>query len=80
MHHCVLFGGRGLSRNVLVCRYPPCCLACPQQDTNAVQYRLVRLLTAVHGNVFVVGDPFQCIYTWRFAAPDNLDKVTGVRG
>ena len=40
-----------------------------------LQYRLVRLLTAVHGNVFAVGDPFQCIYTWRFASPDNLEKL-----
>ena len=29
------------------------------QDTNALQYRLVRALTRAHGNVFVVGDPFQ---------------------
>jgi ATP-dependent DNA helicase Rep len=48
---------------------------CTLQDTNTLQYRLVRLVTAVHGNVFVVGDPFQCIYTWRFASPDNLQRL-----
>ena len=29
------------------------------QDTNELQYRIVRGMTRVHGNVFVVGDPFQ---------------------
>ena len=55
-----------------MCRYVVFLL----QDTNTLQYRLVRLLSSVHGNVFVVGDPFQCIYTWRFASPDNLPRLT----
>jgi hypothetical protein len=29
------------------------------QDTNTLQYRLVRGVTRRHGNVFVVGDPYQ---------------------
>ncbi len=37
------------------------------QDTNDVQYELVKLLASVHNNVCVVGDPDQTIYTWRGA-------------
>lgn len=42
------------------------------QDTNAVQYDLVKQLCSVHGNVFVVGDEDQCIYTWRGADFKNI--------
>ncbi len=42
------------------------------QDTNHVQYELVRLLGAEHRNVFVVGDIDQSIYTWRGADYRNV--------
>ncbi|HXH28923.1 MAG TPA: UvrD-helicase domain-containing protein, partial [Candidatus Polarisedimenticolia bacterium] len=42
------------------------------QDTNPPQYRLVRRLAAVHGNVCVVGDPDQSIYRFRFADITNI--------
>lgn len=42
------------------------------QDTNAVQYELVRLLVATHKNLFVVGDPDQSIYSWRGANINNI--------
>jgi DNA helicase-2/ATP-dependent DNA helicase PcrA len=35
------------------------------QDVSARQYRLARLLSGRHGNLFIVGDPDQTIYTWR---------------
>jgi DNA helicase II / ATP-dependent DNA helicase PcrA len=35
------------------------------QDVNAAQYRLVALLAGHHGNVTVVGDDDQSIYSWR---------------
>lgn len=44
------------------------------QDTNIVQYELVRLLSSKHKNVFVVGDEDQCIYTWRGASYKNIAR------
>jgi len=40
------------------------------QDTNTVQYEILKLLA--DKDVCVVGDPNQCIYEWRFARPDNI--------
>ena len=37
------------------------------QDIDALQYELMEVLCAHHGNLFVVGDPDQTIYTWRGA-------------
>ncbi len=42
------------------------------QDTNHAQYRIVRLLSDAHRNVFVVGDVDQAIYTWRGADIRNI--------
>jgi DNA helicase II / ATP-dependent DNA helicase PcrA len=42
------------------------------QDTNHAQYRIVRLLSDAHRNVFVVGDADQAIYTWRGADIRNI--------
>ena len=42
------------------------------QDTNAVQYDIVKLLAAKWGNIFVVGDEDQCIYGWRGADIKNI--------
>lgn len=42
------------------------------QDTNTIQYDLIKLLTSVHKNIFVVGDEDQCIYTWRGAKFQNI--------
>ncbi len=42
------------------------------QDTNPVQYRLIKQLSTVHGNICVVGDDDQSIYSWRGAVVDNI--------
>jgi len=42
------------------------------QDTNSVQYRLVRLLSRRTGSITVVGDEDQSIYRWRGADIRNI--------
>lgn len=42
------------------------------QDTNAAQYKLVKLLTNAHNNIAVVGDDWQSIYSWRGADFRNI--------
>ncbi|MCX6005315.1 MAG: UvrD-helicase domain-containing protein, partial [Chloroflexi bacterium] len=42
------------------------------QDTNDLQYQLVKLLGSKYGNVCAVGDPDQTIYSWRQAEIRNI--------
>ena len=46
------------------------------QDTNLVQYKIVRLLADKWKNIFVVGDEDQCIYCWRGANIENIKNFT----
>lgn len=42
------------------------------QDTNASQYKLVKLLLGANQNICVVGDDWQSIYSWRGADYTNI--------
>lgn len=42
------------------------------QDTNKVQYEIVRMLASEHENLFCVGDLDQNIYSWRGSTIENI--------
>ncbi len=42
------------------------------QDTNYMQYRLINLLAAEHKNLFIIGDDYQSIYSFRAADISNI--------
>ena len=46
------------------------------QDTNDIQYKLIRLLMNDNTSLFVVGDPDQTIYTWRGA---NINIILNLK-
>lgn len=54
---------RSQFRHILVDEY---------QDTNRLQAQLIECLAAQHGNVMVVGDDAQSIYSWRGANFENI--------
>ncbi|MEW6730445.1 MAG: UvrD-helicase domain-containing protein [Acidobacteriota bacterium] len=43
------------------------------QDTDRVQYEIIKQLVNVHSNIFVVADDDQSIFSWRGANPGNID-------
>jgi DNA helicase-2/ATP-dependent DNA helicase PcrA len=45
------------------------------QDTNAVQYAWLRILTGDTGTLFAVGDDDQSIYRWRGARVENMFQL-----
>ena len=42
------------------------------QDTNVIQYKLIKMLSEVYKNICIVGDDDQSIYSWRGACSDNI--------
>lgn len=59
----VLSGYQARYRHILVDEF---------QDTNLVQYELIKQLGEKYRNTCVVGDPDQSIYSWRFADLRNI--------
>ena len=45
------------------------------QDTNACQYRMIKLLSGMRGEITAVGDDDQSIYAWRGAQPENINLL-----
>ncbi|KAI5922387.1 P-loop containing nucleoside triphosphate hydrolase protein [Camillea tinctor] len=45
------------------------------QDTNGVQYDLMKLFAQKHRRITIVGDPDQSIYGWRSAEIRNLHRL-----
>ena len=45
------------------------------QDTNTLQYDLMFMLAQRHHNLFVVGDDFQSIYSFRGARIENINRL-----
>lgn len=46
------------------------------QDTNILQYDLMKLLVNEYQNIFIVGDQDQSIYSFRGAKVENIDHFT----
>ena len=44
------------------------------QDTNTIQYNLLKLLSGSNGSMFAVGDDDQSIYGWRGAKIENIHQ------
>jgi DNA helicase-2/ATP-dependent DNA helicase PcrA len=71
LHGVALLDGHPAVRRAWRERFP-FLLVDEYQDTNRAQYDLVRLLAGPDGNVTVVGDEDQSIYSWRGADISNI--------
>lgn len=71
-----------LTKCVDLLRKHPACVSNVQtvlideyQDTNGVQYELMKLLAQAKERITIVGDPDQSIYGWRSAEVKNLFRL-----
>lgn len=46
------------------------------QDTDDQQFEILQLISQRHGNVFIVGDANQALYSFRGANPSNLINIS----
>jgi len=44
------------------------------QDTDPIQYKIIKMLALKEKNIFVVADDDQSIYSWRGANPENINN------
>lgn len=49
------------------------------QDTNWIQFELIKMLSIENANVTMIGDDFQSIYGWRWALMENFLNVKKYR-
>ena len=52
-----------------------CILIDEFQDTNTIQYELIKIMTGKDSSIFAVGDDDQSIYGWRGAKIENIKKL-----
>ncbi|KAH9930039.1 P-loop containing nucleoside triphosphate hydrolase protein [Fomitopsis serialis] len=71
----LLFGVRLFARHPAVGDWCQHVLVDEFQDTNTIQYKLMRRIAAASGCVTIVGDPDQSIYGWRSAEVKNFMKM-----
>lgn len=45
------------------------------QDTNAIQYLIIKSILNKQNNIFVIGDPKQSIYSFRGARPEIMEQI-----
>lgn len=50
------------------------------QDTNKIQYDILKKLSSVHGNIMAVGDDAQSIYSFRGARYENIIEMSKEKG
>lgn len=71
----LVYGVELFSRNKEVIAWCTHVLVDEFQDTNTLQYELMRHIASVSRCVTIVGDPDQSIYGWRSAEVANLAKM-----
>jgi Superfamily I DNA and RNA helicases len=47
------------------------------QDTDRIQYEILKMLAEGHRNIFAVADDDQSIFSWRGAHPENVHNFRG---
>ncbi|KAI0259900.1 P-loop containing nucleoside triphosphate hydrolase protein [Gloeopeniophorella convolvens] len=71
----LLYGVRLFKRHQKVAAWCQHILVDEFQDTNCVQYEIMKLISETHRCVTIVGDPDQSIYGWRSADILNISNM-----